>query len=449
MISRKHIGAMAVAAVVAGLALAGCSVGDAQSPSRPPTDGCEAFAPYGDLSGKSVSVYTNITAPEDQQYKDMFAPFAECTGATVELESSRDFEAQLTVRVQGGNPPDIALIPSPGVLASIAGSGAIKPAPQSVIDNVDKYYSEDWRDYGTVDGVLYGAPSGAFVKSIVWYSPSVFGDGDYEIPTTWDQMVELSDQMAADGIKPWCAGIASGTATGWPLTDWVEDVILRQQGVEFYDQWVAHDVPFTDERVVEALDTVGDILKNPDYVNGGIGDVESIASTTFQDAGLPVGTGQCGMYHIGDFYGSIFPEGTKIGEDGDVFAFPLPPEQDGDAVPTEVGGEFAAAFADRPEVQAFQAYLSSPEAADAQAASTTTSRVSPNTGVDTLLYPSPVSQLSASILTDAAAVIRYDGSDLMPAAVGSGSFWQQMTNWITGQSTEATLEAIEASWPSE
>lgn len=442
---RSFVGTVAGAAALA-LWLTGCTAGD-ESSGPVGGEGCEAFADYGDLSGKSISVYTNITEPEDQQYLDTFAPFEECTGATVDLESSRDFEAQLTVRIQGGTPPDIALIPQPGVLASVVRSGAAKPAPQSVVDNVDQYYSADWKAYGTVDGTFYAAPSGAFVKSIVWYSPTVFSANGYEVPQTWEELIALSDQMVADGIKPWCAGISSGTATGWPLTDWLEDIIMRQQGVDFYDQWVAHDVPFNDPKVADSLDELGAILKNPEYVNGGIGDVSSIASTTFQDAGLPVASGQCGMYHIGDFYGSIFPQGTTIAEDGDVFAFALPVWEAGDSMTTEVGGEFATAFSDRPEVVAFQTYLTSPEAANAQAASTTTSRVSPNSGVDASLYPSPVSKLSAETLNDPSAVVRYDGSDLMPAAVGSGSFWTQITNWITGQSTKDTLDAVESSWP--
>ncbi|HOW01977.1 MAG TPA: hypothetical protein PLY19_11005 [Rhodoglobus sp.] len=178
---RSFVGTVAGAAALA-LWLTGCTAGD-ESSGPVGGEGCEAFADYGDLSGKSISVYTNITEPEDQQYLDTFAPFEECTGATVDLESSRDFEAQLTVRIQGGTPPDIALIPQPGVLASVVRSGAAKPAPQSVVDNVDQYYSADWKAYGTVDGTFYAAPSGAFVKSIVWYSPTVFSANGYEVPT--------------------------------------------------------------------------------------------------------------------------------------------------------------------------------------------------------------------------------------------------------------------------
>src|SRR6187401_2575414 len=123
----------------------------------------------------------------------------------------------------------------------------------------------------------------------------MFADNGWEIPQTWDDMLALSDTIAATGIKPWCAGIESGAATGWPATDWLEDVMLRTAGPDTYDKWVSHEIPFNDPQVATALDEVGKILKNPDYVNGGLGDVKSVATTRFQDAGLPILDGQCAL----------------------------------------------------------------------------------------------------------------------------------------------------------
>src|SRR5690606_35770228 len=146
--------------------------------------------------------------------------------------------------------------------------------------NVDEFFAASWKDYGTVDGTFYAPPLGANMKSFVWYSPGAFADAGYEVPQTWDDMIALSDQIVADGNgKPWCAGVESGDATGWPATDWIEDVVLRSAGADVYDQWVAHEIPFNDPQIVEAIDIAGDILKNPDYVNGGLGDVSSIATT--------------------------------------------------------------------------------------------------------------------------------------------------------------------------
>src|SRR5690606_11790878 len=237
------------AALGLSLALAGCggsNVAGSGGNSAASDQDCAAFAQYGDLSGTRITIYTSIVAPEDEPHIESYKPFEECTGAQAVYEGSKEFEAQLPVRVQAGSPPDIAYIPQPGLLNTLVkqNPGAVKPAPQAVVANVDQYYSETFKAAGSVDGTLYGAPLGSNVKSYVWYSPQAFAEKGYTVPTTWDEMVELSDRIVADGGKPWCAGISSGDATGWPLTDWLEDVMLRENGPEVYDQWVSHAIPF-------------------------------------------------------------------------------------------------------------------------------------------------------------------------------------------------------------
>ena len=415
-------------------------------------EGCEAFADYGDLSGTTVSVYTSITSPEDQPHIDSYKPFEECTGATIEYEGSREFEAQLPVRIQAGDPPDIAYIPQPGLLATIVGDNpdAVVPVGEMAEANVDEYYDPAWKEYGSIDGTYYATPLGANVKSFVWYSPSMFADAGYEIPETWDDLMALSDQIVADGGTPWCAGIESGEATGWPATDWLEDVMLRTAGPDTYDQWVSHEIPFNDPAVAEALEAVGSILKNPEYVNAGIGDVRSIASTPFTDAGFPILDGQCWMHRQASFYAANWEsarEGVTVAEDGDVFAFYFP-AMDADSRPVLGGGEFVAAFSDRPEVAAFQAFLVSPEWNNAKIESTGPGWVSANSGQDTSLYASPIDKLSAELLADPNTVFRFDASDLMPGEVGANAFWTEMTNWIASdKANQEVLDAIEASWP--
>jgi alpha-glucoside transport system substrate-binding protein len=442
--------------VSAGLVLAGCGGSDSEgggdkAGGTSPGEGkaeCAQLTQFGDLSGKDVTVYTSIVAPEDKPHIDSWKVFEDCTGADVKYEGSKEFETQLQVRVQSGNPPDIAYIPQPGLLQTLVGTGKVVEAPSTVSDNVDKWFGEDWRSYGSVDGKLYAAPLGANVKSFVWYSPKMFADNGWEIPTTWDDMLALSDTIAATGIKPWCAGIESGEATGWPATDWLEDVLLRSVGPDVYDQWVAHEIPFNDPKVVESLDNVGAILKNDKYVNGGIGDVSSIATTAFQDGGLPILDGKCALHRQASFYAANWPEGTDVSENGDVFAFYLPPMGDEFGSPVLGGGEFVAAFSDAPEVQAFQTYLSSDQWANEKAKATPNGGwVSANTGLDIANLASPVDQLSGEILQNPDAVFRFDGSDMMPGAVGAGSFWKEMTNWITGESTQDALDNIESSWP--
>jgi alpha-glucoside transport system substrate-binding protein len=461
--TKARRGAAAFAVVMsASLVLAACggsSSGDSGSKSaggKAPGLNKAECAPiksvmtqYGDLSGKHVKVYTSVVAPEDVPQKDSYKLFESCTGAKVDYEGSKEFEAQLVVRVKSGNPPDIAYIPQPGLLKTLVQTtGKVVEAPDSVVANVDKWFGEDWKAYGTVDGKFYAPPLDANVKSFVWYSPKMFADNGWTIPTTWDEMLALSDKIAATGIKPWCAGIGSGEATGWPATDWLEDVMLRDNGPDVYDQWVKHEIPFNDPKVAAALDRVGGILKNDKYVNAGIGDVKSIATTTFQDGGLPVASGKCAMHRQASFYAANWPEGTEIGEDGDVFAFYLPPIDPAQGSPVLGGGEFIAAFSDSPEVQAFQTYLSSDVWANEKAKATPTGGwVSANKGLDVNNLVSPIDKLSAQTLQDPNAVFRFDGSDLMPGAVGAGSEWKELTAWITGKSTKDVLDNIEKSWP--
>jgi alpha-glucoside transport system substrate-binding protein len=258
-------------------------------------------------------------------------------------------------------------------------------------------------------------------------------------------MIKLSDTMVAAGIKPWCAGIGSQDATGWPATDWIEDVLLREQGPDVYDQWVSHAIPFNDPRIISATDRVGSILKNEKYVNGGIGGVKSIATTTFQDGGLPVVQKKCGMHRQASFYANQWPKGTKVAEDGDAFAFYLPAIDPAKGKPVLGGGEFVGAFTDTPAVQAVQTYLASPDFANTRAK--LNNWISANKGLDVANVSNPIDKVAVGILQDTGAVFRFDGSDLMPAAVGANSFWKGMTNWINGTDTKATLDFIEGTWP--
>ncbi|WP_211281814.1 ABC transporter substrate-binding protein [Sanguibacter antarcticus] len=455
---RRSSAALATGAALA-LVLASCapsaddggddSTDDTSATAELPEIDCAAYDEFGDLDGTSVSVYTSIVEPEQKTQEDSYQPFEDCTGVTVEYEGSREFEAQLLVRLKAGSAPDIAYLPQPGLLKTIVtDTDAAVAAPDAVAANVDTYFSESWKGYGSVDGTFYAAPLGANMKSFVWYSPTMFADAGYEVPTTWDDMIALSDQIVADGSMPWCAGIGSGDATGWPATDWVEDVVLRSAGPEVYDQWYTHEIPFNDPQIVEALDDVADILKNPDYVNAGLGGVDSIATTEWDSAGAPILDGNCWMHRAANFYQTQWPAGTDVSEDGDVFAFYLPAMTEGEK-PILGGGEFVTAFSDRPEVQAFQTYLSSADWANVKAVTTPDGGwVSANNGLDTDNLATEFDKLSAEILADPESVIRFDASDLMPGEVGTGTFWSEMVKFFSeDKSSQEVADAIEASWP--
>ncbi|MDR1852129.1 MAG: ABC transporter substrate-binding protein [Propionibacteriaceae bacterium] len=450
---KQGIAAIALAGL---LGLGACSSGTnpsatvEQSGSADASE-CAAYESYGDLSGKTITVYATFIDTEGEQYTDSFKPFEECTGAKVAFEGSREFESQLPVRVKAGNAPDIAILPQPGLLKTMVATGKVVKAPETVAANVDKYWTASWKDYGSVDGTLYAAPLGASAKSFIWYSPKMFSDAGLTVPTTWDELMALTEKIATSGdIKPWCAGIESGDATGWPATDWVEDVVLRFAGPENYDKWVSHEIPFNDPSIVESVDAMGKILKNDKYVNAGIGDVQSIASEPWTDAGYPIVEGQCYLSRAASFYATNFTtydENLKVGPDGDVWAFAMPGKT-ADSQPVIGGGDFVAAFADRPEVAAFQTFLSSPEWANAKAKVTPQGWTTANQGLDKSLLASPIDQLAFETLASPKSEFRFDGSDLMPSEVGAGTFWKQMTAYFAqNKSTKDVLDAIEASWP--
>jgi len=440
---RSTIGVATLA--VAALALSGCAPAAEDTAA---TGDCAAYADYLGNEGTEVEIYTTIVSPEADLFQESFAEFEECTGITINWNGSQEFEAQLPVRVEGGTAPDLAIFPQPGLLKKMVETGKMVAASDALAASVDANYTPDWKNYGTVDGTFYAAPLGANVKSFVWYSPKTFADNGWEIPTTWAELLTLSDTIAESDVQPWCVGFGSGDATGWVGTDWMEDLMLRFQDAETYDKWVSNEMKFDDPKVAEVLAEAGKILKNPDYV----GDVASIATTTFQDGGAGIVDGSCAMHRQASFIGGILqgdyaativtPEDTDV--EGGITTFYFPGVS-ADNKPALGGGEFVGAFSDRPEVQAVQLYLTTAEWNNKKAALGTW--FSAHLGLDTANVADPVNAVAVEILQNA-TTFRFDASDLMPAAVGAGSFWKEMTAWVAEDKADAdVLEAIQASWP--
>lgn len=438
-------------AAAAVLVVAACGGGDDDNntaSAKPTLTGsCAKYQDYAGYSGKTVTMYASIQSPESDSLQQSWSEFSTCTGIKIQYEGNNDFESQLPVRVQGGNAPDIALVPQPGLLQRMVKTGKAVAAPEQTKKNVEQYWNEAWKNYATVDGKFYGAPMQSNFKSLVWYSPKAFADAGYTVPTTWDELMQLSDKIANTGTKPWCGGISSGTATGWPATDWLEEVVLAKYGGDVYDKWVSHEIKFSDQQIQDALNIVKNWYGNPKYVNAGFGDVKTIATTTFQDAGKPILQKKCFMLQQASFYGAQWPKGTKVGPNGDVFAFKLPGIDPSVKTPVLAAGEFVLAFADRPEVQMVQNYLSTPDWATSRI-KVASGWTSANSGADANAYTTDVDKLSAQFLTDANATIRFDASDMMPAAVGAGAEWKEMTAMFgEGKSPSEVGKAIDAAWP--
>ncbi len=421
---------------------ASAGAGDAAS-----DDWCAQIkANWPGTEGTSVNLYTTIVGDEAALYEKSLKPFTECTGAAVTWEGSKEMEAQIGVRVSSGNPPDLAIFPQPGLLTQVVeSSGSVLKVPDVTAANVDKWYANGVKGYGTVNDIYFGVPNSTNFKSLIWYSPTYFKKNGYKVPETYDELIALSDKIAATGIKPWCAGIASGEATGWTLTDWLEDYVLRTAGPDVYDQWVSNQVKFSDPPIANALAEMAKVIKNPAYVNGGIGDVKSIASTTFQDGGLPILKNKCAFHRQATFYEANWPKGTKVGPEGDVNAFYFPGIDDQFGKPVLVGGETLAAFKDAPAVWALQYYFTTPFYSNERAK--LGSWLSANKGLSESSIDSEVLKVAQAALNDPATVIRFDASDLMPAPVGSDAEWKQFTAWITGQDDATTLANIDKAWP--
>jgi alpha-glucoside transport system substrate-binding protein len=364
-----------------------------------------------------------------------------------EVEASGDFEEQVQIRIEGGNPPDIAMLPQPGAVIQQAEAGTAIALEDLGLDigEMEERFGEYLISLGEFEGKHYGIPTNINLKSMIWYPVDDFEAAGYEVPTTWDELIALSDQIKSDGSTPWCVGLESGGATGWPATDWMEDIMLRTAGPDVYDQWVTHEIPFNDPAVVTAAETFGEIMFTEGYVLGGADQTPSIA---FGDAPGPMfeDPPNCWLHRQASFIPAFFPEGVEAGTDYDWFSFP-PIDQEG----TLFAGEMSAVFRDAPEVRDFIDKFSGAEVQCAQGGEPRSSRISPNIEVGADCYANEELADAAGVLTEAleAGNARFDASDLMPPAVGSGSFWTGMIEYMQGgpDSLQGVLDSIESSWP--
>jgi alpha-glucoside transport system substrate-binding protein len=433
---------------VASLCLLATACGGSKSETTNTTAGAAGgtgttAAAAVDLSGKTVNVAGPETGAEADGFTAAFGPLTEAKGPKVNYTGSRDFETQIRVSAQGGQLPDVAVIPQPGLVRDLADK--ITPVADSSFVKSD--FDANTLSLVTKDGKLLGVPNKGDLKSLVWYSPSLFKEKGYTIPTTMAQLTDLQTKMKADGIPPWCIGVESGDATGWPLTDWMEDFMLRVHGPDVYDQWVNHKIPFNDPKVAQVADMIGAIwFDKANVLNGR----QSIASTGFAQAGVPLLTKKCGMHRQANFYAAQFKTAkpdVKLGETGDVNAFYLPTISDSFGKVTLTAGMYAVAFNNKPETLAVLKFIASPEYANARIKANKGGFLSPNKRHDTTLYAEEIDRTFAKILVTASPA-RFDGSDQMPSEVGSGSFWKEGTNWILGTSTtKKFLDNVEASWP--
>ncbi len=402
----------------------------------------------GEAESNEVTVFAAFTADEEQLFRESFAAWEEETGNTVNYTGSSDFETLVTTRVEGGDPPDIAIFPQPGVLLDLAGRGNMRPLGDAIdLAAIEGTLIPGFLDAVEQDGETWGVPMRMAVKSIVWYPTPAFEEEGYSVPETYEDLQALEEQIRADGNVPWCLGMESGGATGWVATDWIEEFMLRVNGPEVYDQWVNHEIPFDDPQVVAAGEAFEELWSTEGNVLGG---AQGIINSGFGESGNPMFDDPpgCFMHRQGNFITGFFPEDVQESLDDRVGTFYLPPITDGgfEGSPVLGGGDLAARIdTENPVADEFLQFLASAEFGGPWAEAG--GWLSPHTTFDASLYPDETTRNVYQLAADA-DVFRFDGSDLMPGPVGAGSFWTQMVNWINGQEDlESALANIEQSWP--
>ena len=416
--------------------LGGCSTQSSRTNASPPSN--------QNPNQRQITVLGSIAGDGIPQLEQVFEPFETATGIDVVYEGTDAFATILPLRVAAGSPPDLALFPQPGLMATLARQGELLPLNDRVDPGaIEAAFSPDWLRLASFDDKLYGLWIRADLKSLVWYRPPIFKEKGYGVPQTWDELIALSNKIVEDGGVPWCIGLESGDASGWVGTDWMEDIMLRTAGVQGYDRWVNHEIPFTDPTVKRALDLFGEVVLNPKFVRGG---TVGALSTSFADAPNPLFEPEpgCYLHRQSSFIASFLPD--NLNPDTDVAAFVFPPIDPQQGNPILVGGIAVGMFSDRPEVVDFMTYLTTAKPHEIWASFG--GYLSPHKGVDLSIYPNSLSRAQVEILRQAQA-IRFDASDMMPSEVGTGTFWSGMVNYVSGVDGETVLQEIESSWPSQ
>lgn len=394
----------------------------------------------GSLDGQTVEVAAVWTGTEQERFQEVLNAFSELTGARVTYTSTGDDVATvLGTRIQGGDPPDVAMLPQPGLLREFAEAGSLQEVSDQVAANVDENYAGIWKELGTVDGTLYGVWFKAANKSTVWYNTGVFDQAGVQPPETWEDFLSAAQTISDSGITP----VSVGGADGWTLTDWFENVYLRVAGGEKYDQLTNHEIPWTDESVVTTLETLAELWGNSELIVGG---PNGALQTNFPQSVVNVFTDppNGAIVYEGDFVAGVISgeTGATVGEDANYFAFP---SIEGSETAVVGGGDVAVALKDSEGAQALLEYLSTPEAAEVWAE--LGGFVSPNQNLDTSVYPDDTTRQIAEDLIEAGDNFRFDMSDLLPAQFGgtpAQGMWKILQDFLANPSDPAgTAQQLE------
>jgi alpha-glucoside transport system substrate-binding protein len=387
----------------------------------------------GKQIGGSVTVLAEWTGSEQDAFTAMITPFQNATGIRVDYTGTRDLPAVLTTRVQGGNPPDLSVMPTPGQMRVYASQGKLVDLSSLLtMSDINKWYTSGWLDLGTADNKLVAVFVKSAIKGLIWYDPKVWTGNNYQFPATWDDMMTLSQNVASSGTTPWCVALESGAATGWPGTDWLEDIVLRQSGVDVYNAWWQGTQKWTSAEIKQAWQTWGEIVATQGMVYGG---PNAMLTTNFGNVGNGLFTTppNCVMAHQAIFITSFFQSNNPgVQPVTDFDFFPFPPFQAGQPVNAEIAGDEMAMFNQTPQSVALMNYLATPEAQDIWA-KIGGGYLSANSAVPVSDYPDPLSQKAAQRMASAVVTV-FDASDNMPNAMQS-AFYTAILNYIQAPNT--------------
>lgn len=408
--------------------------------------GCLSSGDDGGDGGEAVVVWTSVDEPVSDGLEAAVQAKADEAGITLDWQRVENINQLIMTKIQANDAPDIAMIPQPGVVADIVSRDAAYPL-NDVLDMaaLEESMVPGTLEAGTVDDELYGLLVSMNIKSLVFYNRPKFEEAGYTAPTSIDELNALTEQMKADGNTPWCMGIESDTATGWPATDWFEDLVMRYGGPDGYNSWVTHETPFDSDVVREAAAEFEELMFTEGNVLGGR---EAISSTNFGTAGNPMFDEKpgCWLYKQGSFITGFFPEAVIADLDNTVGVFGFPPAEAGGENPVLGGGDLAVLMSDTKDAEEVMTFLAATDVGNEAAPNS--SFISPHKDFDLTLYPNKITKAVAAVGYGATTFL-FDGSDQMPGEVGAGSFWKEMTAWISGdQDLDTTLTNIDESWPS-
>ena len=429
MVSSQRWLLLIAALVIALPACAGGTPGDDEGDS---TDS-------GGESGGEINVAAVWTGVEEENFTAVLDAFTEESGVDVSYQSSDDLGTYLGTQIEGGEPPDVALIPQPGLMRSLAADGSLVELGDDAVAALEENFAPGSQELGVVDGAQYGVYFKAASKSTWWYNTAVFEQAGVEPPTSWDEMLETAATVNSSGTP----FVSIGASDGWPLTDFFENVYLQTAGPEMYDQLSTHEIPWTDESVIAALETMNELFSEDANLARGRSQTlqtDFVTSVTQTYTDPP----ESATVYEGDFVAGVIGGETEavVGEDADFFDFP--PVEGETAV---IGaGDVGVALTDNESAQEFLAFLATPEAAQAWAE--VGGFISPNINLDPAVYPDEITRRVAETITAASesGTIRFDLSDLQPADFGATAgqgLFQRMQDFMRSGDAEATAQALE------